>query len=154
MAGKFISNVLFPIDLAEPGLDKVADLARDIAARYDARVFFLYVVRELDFVRGIFIPHTNVDKMEDEARVAAEKRMEEFRLEHFEGAPNVACEVTFGRPGERILSFAKGHGIDLIVIGTHSRRGLEHTIFGSVAEEVVKGADCPVLTIPPRMLHG
>jgi nucleotide-binding universal stress UspA family protein len=151
---RFFSNVLFPIDLAEPGLEKVAEFARDIAGRFDARVFFLYVVRELDFVRGIFIPHASVDRMEEEVRAAAQKKMEAFRREHFEGAAGVITEVDFGRPGEQVLKFAREHGIDLIVIGTHSRKGLEHTIFGSVAEVVVKGADVPVLTIPPRMFHG
>jgi nucleotide-binding universal stress UspA family protein len=50
-------------------------------------------------------------------------------------------------PAERIVHYAKEHGIDLIVIGTHGRRALAHLLMGSVAERVVRTAPCPVLTV-------
>jgi nucleotide-binding universal stress UspA family protein len=49
--------------------------------------------------------------------------------------------------GETILDYAKDKGIDLIVMGTHGRRGLGHLLLGSVAEEVVRHAQCPVMTV-------
>lgn len=52
-----------------------------------------------------------------------------------------------GRPAEGILEHARGANTDLIVIGTHGRRGLSHAMTGSVAEAVVREASCPVLTV-------
>jgi nucleotide-binding universal stress UspA family protein len=55
--------------------------------------------------------------------------------------------VTSLWPAEAIVAYAKSHAIDVIVIGTHGRRGVEHLLMGSVAERVVRTAPCPVLTV-------
>ena len=54
-----------------------------------------------------------------------------------------------GRPAEKIVEIAKELGVDMIVMGTHAREGLDRLFFGSVANEVVKSAKCPVMTIRP-----
>ena len=51
--------------------------------------------------------------------------------------------------GTRIVQHAEEKGIDLIITATHGRKGLDHVIFGSVAENVVRNAPVPVLTINP-----
>jgi nucleotide-binding universal stress UspA family protein len=53
----------------------------------------------------------------------------------------------FGTPARTIVEHAKASGIDLIVMGTHGRGGVEHLLMGSVAERVVRSAVCPVLTV-------
>jgi len=50
-------------------------------------------------------------------------------------------------PHDVIVEYAKAHGIDLIVMGTHGRHGAAHVLMGSVAERVVRSAPCPVLTV-------
>ena len=55
-------------------------------------------------------------------------------------------EIVPGEPGPKILSSASEGGYDLIVMGTHGRKGLKHLLLGSVAEWVVRNAPCPVLT--------
>jgi len=50
-------------------------------------------------------------------------------------------------PAEAILSYVEEHGVDLVVMGTHGRRGLQRLLIGSVAEEVLRTAPCPVLTV-------
>ena len=50
---------------------------------------------------------------------------------------------------EKIVEIAKELGVDMIVMGTHAREGLDRLFFGSVANEVVKSAKCPVMTIRP-----
>lgn len=63
------------------------------------------------------------------------------------GVP-IATEVVLNRsPARGIVERAIAGGHDLIVIGTHGSRGLAHVVLGSVAERVVRSADCPVLTI-------
>ena len=55
--------------------------------------------------------------------------------------------VEFGRPAEEIIKYANENEVDLIVLGTHGRSGLRRMLMGSVAEEVVRNAECPVLAI-------
>jgi nucleotide-binding universal stress UspA family protein len=55
--------------------------------------------------------------------------------------------IEWGLPAVEIIRYAKEHAIDLISIGTHGRGGLKRLLLGSVAESVVRGASCPVLTI-------
>jgi nucleotide-binding universal stress UspA family protein len=60
---------------------------------------------------------------------------------------NVTLTIERGLPASEIIRYAKEHAIDLISMGTHGRGGLKRLILGSVAENVVRGAPCPVLTI-------
>ena len=78
----------------------------------------------------------------------AEKKLQEFVGEHFR-TDSPKMQVLLGDPAEEILKYAQSEGIDLIIIGTHGRKGLEHIIFGSVAERVVKKSPVPVLTVNP-----
>jgi len=52
-----------------------------------------------------------------------------------------------GTPAWSIVEYAGGHDIDLIIMGTHGRGGMSHLLMGSVAEQVVRTAPCPVLTV-------
>jgi nucleotide-binding universal stress UspA family protein len=63
------------------------------------------------------------------------------------GAQSVAHEVLTGPAASEIVEFARARGMDLIVMGTHGRRGLSHLLMGSVAERVLRTAPCPVLTV-------
>jgi nucleotide-binding universal stress UspA family protein len=60
---------------------------------------------------------------------------------------DVEYTVIRGIPYEEILKFAEEKNIDLIVIGTHGRKGIDRVLFGSTAERVVRNASCPVLTV-------
>lgn len=61
-----------------------------------------------------------------------------------------SAHIEDGRPAEGVLQVARSLPADLIVIGTHGRRGFEHLVLGSVTERVLRQAVCPVLTVPPR----
>jgi nucleotide-binding universal stress UspA family protein len=61
----------------------------------------------------------------------------------------VATRVEHGEPASEILRTAQESGCDLLILGTHGRRGLGRALFGSVAEKVVRAAPCPVLTVRP-----
>ncbi len=52
-----------------------------------------------------------------------------------------------GHPAEEVLRFAEEEGVDLIVVGSHGRTGLSRMLMGSVAEEIVRRAECPVLVV-------
>ena len=59
----------------------------------------------------------------------------------------MTTSVTFGSPAKAIVDYARDNGINLIVMGTHGRGGFAHLLLGSVAEQVVRTAECPVLTV-------
>jgi universal stress protein A len=68
----------------------------------------------------------------------------------FGSVPTVVRSVPGPDAARAIVSYARDHGIDLIVVGTHGRTGFSHALLGSVAERVVRTAPCPVLTVPSR----
>ena len=74
--------------------------------------------------------------------------MAEFVAKHFEGV-EVEADVVVGYATEEILAAADKHGADIIVMGTHGRKGIDRILFGSVAEKVVTQSRIPVLTIRP-----
>ena len=74
--------------------------------------------------------------------------MTQFVSENFEGVETKA-EVVVGYAAEEILEIAAKEDADLIVMGTHGRKGIDRILFGSVAERVVKNSHVPVLTIRP-----
>ena len=69
-----------------------------------------------------------------------------------QGYPNFQKRILSGDPAQEILKTIESEGIDLVIMGTHGRKGLEHIFFGSVAETVVKKLPVPVLTINPYKL--
>jgi nucleotide-binding universal stress UspA family protein len=56
-------------------------------------------------------------------------------------------QLLIGHPADSIVDFAKRHDVDLIVMGTHGRTGVARLLMGSIAEAVVRRAECPVLTV-------
>ncbi|MGZ4904436.1 MAG: universal stress protein [Halobacteriota archaeon] len=59
----------------------------------------------------------------------------------------VVTEVLDGHPAEELDAYAGSHGIDLILIGSHGRKGLDRLLIGSVADKIIRGAKVPVLVI-------
>lgn len=82
---------------------------------------------------------------------AAEEALEDLRVDLCK--ENVRCEVTLidGNPASEILARIEARNIDLAILGTHAREGWERLAWGSVAEQVLRKASCPVLTIGPRV---
>jgi nucleotide-binding universal stress UspA family protein len=82
--------------------------------------------------------------------IAAENKMKEFRSIHIPA--NISCEteVLIGSPADQICARSRKREIDLVAISTHGRTGVQHALIGSVAERVVRHAECPVLVVPAR----
>lgn len=82
-----------------------------------------------------------VDGTDNDERTRGEVRLEVL------SSPSETVTSVVGRPAAALLAEAQRWGADLIVVGTHGRRGLGHLFFGSVAQQVVRGALVPVLTV-------
>jgi nucleotide-binding universal stress UspA family protein len=96
---------------------------------------------------GLHVPHISLNEMYDEMQKGAEKEIGSFGAEMRTKLKDVETQVMRGVPYEEILKFSRDKGIDLIIMGTHGRSGLDRVIFGSTAEKVVRNAECPVLTV-------
>lgn len=143
-------NILFPVDFSDNNRT-VAPYALDMAAAHGSLLHLLYVVRDLSHFAGFHVPHPNLDNLVQDVAQGARRKMDQFRQSHFAAARTTA-RVVVGDPAQEIVRYARENLIDLIIMGTHGRRGLEHAIFGSVAEKVVKNSPVPVLTVNPHRI--
>lgn len=140
-------TVLFPTDGSDPSLQAL-DHALDIAGRYDAAVHALYVVDTTypygDFDGSSIDPEPLFDALREEG----ERTLERIEERTDDAGVSFVGEVReSGSVHRAILEYAEEQGADLIVMGTHGRRGLDRWILGSVTERVVRTADVPVLTV-------
>jgi len=136
-------QVLFPTDGSD-GAAFAFDHVLDLAVRYDATVHVLTVADTTE--NGVLqIRGGDVDALEQEGnrivREAAQRA-------HHRGVDTVT-EVRRGEPYREIIDYAEAHGLELVVMPTHGRRGLERFLLGSTTERVVRRAGVPVLTVRP-----
>ncbi|MDI6802187.1 MAG: universal stress protein [Thermodesulfovibrionales bacterium] len=141
-----IKNILLPTDFSESSLTAMK-YASDMSRSYGAKLYLLHVIYDVAAASGLHVPHISVDEMYKELETNAQRELEKFGTEEKKGLKDVQHTVIRGVPYEEILKFASEKGIDLIVIGTHGRKGLDRVLFGSTAERVVRNALCPVLTV-------
>ena len=146
-----INKILFPLDLTQNS-SKILPYVLSISKKYNSLVYLLHVVQDLLKFGGFYIPHLSLRQYQEEALKGAEKNMEKVCKEEFQGCPNFQRKIISGDPDAQILKTIETEGIDLVIMGTHGRKGLEHTILGSVAENVVRKSPVPVLVINPYTL--
>jgi len=140
--------ILFPVDLSAASA-KIAPYVQNLASRYNARIHMLFVARVFDYFTSMYVPHPSVSQFEKEVIEGAEKRLYEFADESFKDFPGTKTKVVAGDPSDEILNYIGEHAIDLVVMGTHGRKGIDKVIFGSVAERVVKASPVPVMVVNP-----
>ncbi|MEW6067579.1 MAG: universal stress protein [Nitrospirota bacterium] len=146
-----IKRILFPTDFSE-GASQALQYAVDIAKRYGAKLYLLHVLYDVAKASGWYVPHSSLSEMYKDIEKGAKKELESFGIEELGKFKDIERSVIKGTPHEEIVKFAKKNEVDLIVIATHGRKGLDRVIFGSTASQVVRFAPCPVLTvrIPPH----
>jgi nucleotide-binding universal stress UspA family protein len=141
-------KILFPCDLS-PATSKVLEYVLSIAQKYDSKVYLLHAVQNLKEMGDLYLPRYSVEMDQQKLLEAAEKSIKTFCEKELQACPHFEKHIVVGDPSTQILKLIQAEDIDLVVMGTHGRKGLEETIFGSVAENVVKKAPVPVLTINP-----
>ncbi|MEJ2471553.1 MAG: universal stress protein [Desulfuromonadales bacterium] len=139
-------NILFATDFSE-GSDYAFQAALSIARKYSGTLNIIHVINEPVDLRGFYVPHISFDKLEEEIEQGAEKLMEKFCRKHLQDFSQYATFVLPGIPADEIIKKAQELKTDLIVMGTHGRTGLDHVLFGSTAEKVVRKSPVPVMTI-------
>ncbi|MBI9074375.1 MAG: universal stress protein [Desulfatibacillum sp.] len=141
-------KILCPIDLSDVS-PKIVPFIIEMAKKHEAEVHLLFVVRVLEHFTALYVPDLSISKLEQEMIAGAEKRLDEFAAESFSAMPVVKASVVLGDASEEIVAYVNKEKMDLVIVGTHGRKGLEKVFFGSVAEKVVKTCPVPVLSINP-----
>lgn len=141
-----IERILFPIDFSE-GSKNALEYAVSLSKEYNAKLYLLHVVHDISMTAGWQVPHIRIDELYRDMEEGARKEMEKFCRDELSGCENIEQIVVRGIPDEEILKMARDKKIDVIVIGTHGRTGIDRLLFGSTAEKVVRKAPCPVLSV-------
>jgi len=144
---KDIKKVLFPVDLLEP-FENIIPYVQLMAGRLKAEIHLLYIVKGLDtFTDTYFYVPIPPDINFEEVIEDAQKRLYDFKDKHFKDFPNAKATVISGNAGDEILKYIGSEYMEMIIMGTHGRKGLSKFIFGSVAERIVKTSPVPVMVV-------
>lgn len=143
---KDFTSILVAIDFSDSS-DNAFQIAMSMAEKFAARLIILHVISEPIDLRGFYVPHISYDKLEEEIEEGAKKLMESFCRQHISDFDNYETLIVPGVAFEQIIGQADEHDASLIVLGTHGRTGIDHVLFGSTAEKVVRKSKVPVLTV-------
>lgn len=140
------NTILFATDFSESS-EHAFRYALSLARKFESRLGIIHVINEPVDLRGFYVPHISFDKLEEEIEQGAQKLMEKFCRIHGHDYQKIETYVVPGIPYDEIIKKGEELSADLIVVGTHGRTGLDHVLFGSTAEKVVRKSPVPVMTI-------
>lgn len=137
-------HILVAVDFAESS-KRALELAVSLVEGTDIRLTVLHVCELPGMIYGDF--GFSVVDIVGPLEEAAKMRLIELMSDVRAKVPTAKSELRVGIAWEGILDAAKADGVDLVVVGTHGRRGFKHALLGSVAEKVVRLSKVPVLTV-------
>lgn len=149
-----IKTIICPTDFSEPSFDALKT-ACDLASHFGAELCLVHVVPSVpplpaDPNYAFF----GVEQYEQALQADAEQKLVDIIEQRIPKSVKARSLFRRGDAANEIVAAAKDEGAQLIVISTHGRTGWRHLVFGSVAERVVRMAECPVLTVhPPQRDH-
>jgi len=138
-----VERILVPLDFSDCSFDAL-EYAVVVAQQAKASLMLLHVVEPVSY--GLDFSFTNIGTRE-QVRSTWMKRLEELTSALKAAHVPAESQLRGGLPSDSILDSAQALPCDLIVMGTHGRRGISHVLSGSVAEAVLRKAQCPVLTV-------
>jgi nucleotide-binding universal stress UspA family protein len=109
----------------------------------------LFVARIFTYYDSIYVPPLSIAEFEEKILAGGKRRLEEFVEEHLKGYRAAAVKVVAGDPADEIIRYIAEEGMDLVIMGTHGRKGLDRILFGSVANRLVTTSPVPVMTVNP-----
>ena len=134
-----IKTILAPTDFSDRA-GKSLKYALSFAKTYGAKLVLLHVVEPVSYA-GEY----GYLSLENQAAEAS-KELEKLKAT-FSSEIEIECVTRIGRAFQEVTEFADEKNIDMLVISTHGYTGLKHVLMGSVAEQIVRYAPCPVLTV-------
>ena len=149
---KEFRKILYPVDFSESSL-KIVPYVQSVAIKFESKIYIIFAARVFDYFTSIHVPHPSISKFEKEVIEGAEKRLYEFLDENFNEFPHTKTAVVAGDASEEILNYIEEQRIDLVIMATHGRKGMDKIIFGSVAERTVKNSPVPVMVVNPYKME-
>ena len=145
---KNITKILLAVDLNED-LPDAPEYAAWLAQHLDAEILVLNVTPDAAHFSGFIISPDYTKDFVTQLEAGAQKAMAEFMPKYFAGVKAQGLVVQ-GDPAEEIMACANEKGVDLIIMASHGRKGLDRLLLGSVVQKVAKYAEQPLLTVRPQ----
>jgi len=140
-------RILVPVDFSKDSLGALA-YAREFAQSLQGELLVLYVIEPIYYAApDMYAASTNMAMLIDEQRRIAKEQLARLSKDLTKRGQRHKVLTETGAPAQCILDAAKRLRADMIIMATHGRTGLAHVFMGSVAERVVRSANCPVLTV-------
>jgi nucleotide-binding universal stress UspA family protein len=139
------NNILVPSDFSE-GSENALTAAIDFATVTQATIHIVHVITPVSYPTGFEMAASAAEFEKELAEISNSKLNEiELRLKNL----NLNCkvEILFGNTYSKLIDYSEINNIDLICIATHGSGGIEHFIFGSTTEKILKKAHCPVYVV-------
>jgi len=145
-----IRRILFPTDFSDPSKE-AGKYAMALAEKFNAELHLLHVVsRVMPYADASSTWVMPADETQEQLEVAEECLIKSTIDPDWSAKHWVVYKTVLGFAVDEILLYANNNDIDLIVCGTHGYSWLAHTLIGSVAEKLIRIANCPVLTVHPQ----
>jgi nucleotide-binding universal stress UspA family protein len=138
-----LERILVPVDFSDCSFDAL-EFAAVVAQQAKASLLLLHVLEPVSYGLDFTLGQSRTRHAEVESWT---KRLEELASSLKVTQLPVESRLRGGLPADSILDSAQTQPCDLIIMGTHGRRGISHALSGSVAEAVLRKARCPVLTV-------
>lgn len=139
-------SILVPIDFSEHSKNALK-YAIPFARQFNASLELIYIVEPTIYPADFSFGQVGFPNVEEELRKRGADELDGLIKNEIAGRVKATRTIRTGRPFYEINQYAKEQNVDLIIIATHGHTGMEHILFGSTAEKVVRGAPCPVLVV-------
>lgn len=141
-----IKKILVPIDFSDYSLSALK-YAVNFAKYFEAKIFLVYVVEPMIYPADFSMGQVSIPSMDVDMSDRAKSELEALAKSIISKTQEVDIIIKVGKPFIEINETAAEIDADLIIIATHGHTGVEHILFGSTAEKVVRKAPCPVMTL-------
>lgn len=143
-----LRRILVPIDFSEHSKNALT-YAISFAKHFGAELILVYVVEPTIYPADFSFGQVAMPDLEKEMRQRGTEELENLVKTSIAEEVSAKTKVCTGKPFLEIIKTAKEEKVDLIIIASHGHTGVEHILFGSTAEKVVRKAPCPVLSLRP-----
>jgi universal stress protein A len=144
-----IQSILVPIDFSVHSKNALK-YAIPMAEQFKAKLHLVYVVEPTIYPADLGFGQVVLPGVEDELREKGAEELQALIDKEIAGRVEATSSVRTGNPHHEILNEAEERKVDLIVVATHGHSGMEHILFGSTADRIVRHSHCPVLTVRPQ----
>ncbi len=141
-----INKILVPIDFSDYSKSALK-YAVEFAKHFNAQMYLIYVIEPVIYPADFSMGQVAIPSIDTDIQKRAEEELNNLAKTFIDPSIKVETIIKTGKPFVEINETAKEKDIDIIIIATHGHTGVEHLLFGSTAEKVVRKAPCPVLTL-------